>query len=72
MRDWATWSRAAAERPWTVGIEEEVLLLDPRDWSPANRVDDVLAALPAQLVSHVCAETHACVVELRTVSSVIQ
>jgi len=66
MRDWATWSRAAAERPWTVGIEEEVLLLDPRDWSPANRVDDVLAALPAQLVSHVCAETHACVVELRT------
>ena len=43
-----------------------MLLLDPRDWSPANRVDDVLAAPPAQLVSHACAETHACVVELRT------
>jgi carboxylate-amine ligase len=66
MLEWATWSPAAAERPWTVGIEEEVLLLDPGDWSPANRVDDVLAALPPHLVPHACAETHACVVELRT------
>src|SRR3954470_15339479 len=66
MLEWAAWSPAAAERPWTVGIEEEVLLLDPLDWSPANRVEEVLAALPADLVPHMCAETHACVVELRT------
>ncbi|HEY6890030.1 MAG TPA: YbdK family carboxylate-amine ligase [Solirubrobacter sp.] len=66
MLEWAAWSPAAAERPWTVGIEEEVLLLDPHDWSPANRVDDVLAALPSHLSAHACAETHACVVELRT------
>ncbi len=51
-----------AERPWSVGIEEEVLLLDPTDWSVANRIDDVLSAYGPQAA----AETHACVVELRT------
>src|SRR3954463_15560639 len=66
MREWAAWSTVAAERPWTVGMEEGVLPLDALDWSPANRVDDVLASLSPQLVPHVCAETHACVVELRT------
>jgi carboxylate-amine ligase len=63
---WARWNSAAAERPWTVGIEEEAMLLDPRDWSVANRIDDVLAALPPPVVARVAAETHACVVELQT------
>jgi carboxylate-amine ligase len=66
MREWAQWSSAGAARPWTVGLEEEVLLLDPEDWSPANRVGEVLAALPARLVDRFSAETHACVIELRT------
>ena len=56
------WSPAGAEHPWTLGIEEEVLLLDPRDWSAADAIEDVLAAL----TSHVAAETHACVAELKT------
>jgi carboxylate-amine ligase len=64
---WALWSEAAAARPWTVGIEEEVLLLDPGDrWSVANRIDDVLAALPPEISTRASAETHACVIELRT------
>jgi glutamate---cysteine ligase / carboxylate-amine ligase len=64
---WARWSEAAAARPWTVGIEEEVLLLDPGDrWSVANRIDDVLAALPPEVSTRASAETHACVIELRT------
>jgi glutamate---cysteine ligase / carboxylate-amine ligase len=42
------------------------MLLDPFDWSVANRIDEVLAALPPTLRSHASAETHACVVELRT------
>jgi glutamate---cysteine ligase / carboxylate-amine ligase len=64
---WARWSEAAAEHPWTVGIEEEVVLLDPRrDWSVANRIDDVLAALPAEVAARVSPETHACVIELKT------
>jgi glutamate---cysteine ligase / carboxylate-amine ligase len=61
LPEWARWSPAAALRPWTIGVEEEAILLDPRDGSPANRIDDVLAALP-----HAAPETHACVVELRT------
>ncbi len=63
---WARWNPAAAELPWTVGVEEEVMLLDPETWSVANRIDDVLAALPPGLRAHASAETHACVVELRT------
>jgi carboxylate-amine ligase len=42
------------------------MLLDPGDWRLVNRIDDVLAALPPSLAAHAGAETHACVVELRT------
>jgi hypothetical protein len=32
LPEWARWN-ADPERPaWTVGIEEEVMLLDPEDW----------------------------------------
>jgi glutamate---cysteine ligase / carboxylate-amine ligase len=66
LAPWARWSRAGADRPWTVGVEEEVMLLDARRRSVANAIHDVLAALPAQLAGHVSAETHACVLELKT------
>lgn len=52
--------------PWTVGVEEEVMLLHPLTWSVANRIDDALKALPASIARHASAETHACVIELRT------
>jgi carboxylate-amine ligase len=42
------------------------MLLDARTRSIANRIDDVLAALPAELARHASAETHACVLELKT------
>jgi carboxylate-amine ligase len=63
---WARWNTVGAERPWTVGLEEEVMLLEPREWTLANRIDDVLAALPATLAGRASAETHACAVELAT------
>src|SRR5262249_11315750 len=63
---WARWNTAAADRPWTVGVEEEVMLLDERTRAIANRVDEVLAVLPPELAEHASAETHACVVELKT------
>jgi carboxylate-amine ligase len=63
---WARWSGAAAVSPWTIGVEEEVMLLDPRTWSVANRIDEALAALPPSCARHASAETHACVIELRT------
>jgi carboxylate-amine ligase len=63
---WAHWNQSAAERPWTVGIEEEVMLLDRATWSVANRIDDVVTALPSDLAGRVATETHACVIELQT------
>jgi glutamate---cysteine ligase / carboxylate-amine ligase len=66
LPSWARWSAAGAERPWTVGIEEEVMLLKPPRWAPANRIDDVLAHVDPGLREHLAAETHACVIELRT------
>ena len=42
------------------------MLLDPRSWSPANRIDEVLAALPPAAAERASAETHACVIELKT------
>ncbi|MEJ7798642.1 MAG: YbdK family carboxylate-amine ligase [Solirubrobacteraceae bacterium] len=68
-------ARPAATTPWskwrhgseyTLGVEEEVMLLDPRDWSLAPAIDDVLEALPAALRDHVSSETHSSAVELRT------
>ena len=62
-RDWSAWRSSA---PYTVGVEEEVMLLDPRDWSLAQRSDEILPQLPAGLVAHVSAETHQAAVELAT------
>ena len=52
--------------PYTVGIEEEMLVLDPRDWSLAQRTDEVLPRLSASLSPHAAAETHEAAIELAT------
>jgi carboxylate-amine ligase len=59
--EWAEWNPSA---PYSVGIEEEVMLLDPRDWSLAQRIDDVLPALSEELASRATAETHGAALEL--------
>jgi carboxylate-amine ligase len=64
---WAWWNPAGAERPWTVGVEEEVMLLQPPACALANRIDDVLAELPANVRTRATAETHACIVELASI-----
>src|SRR4051794_33474978 len=64
--EWALWSRSGAEAPWTVGIEEEVMLLEPVTWMPASRSDEVLAALSPAIAAHAAAETHGSVIELAT------
>src|SRR3954452_18492538 len=66
LPSWALWSPAAKEQPWTVGVEEEIMLLDPPRWSLANRVGDLRPRLPESLAGSVAAETHACVIELAT------
>jgi carboxylate-amine ligase len=63
--EWAEWN--ADTRPYSVGLEEEVMLLDPqRQWALAQRIDDVLEALPDALAGHVSAETHQAAIELTT------
>jgi carboxylate-amine ligase len=62
-RDWSAWRPST---PYTIGLEEEVMLLDPEDWSLAQRSDDVLPQLPPGLAKHVSAETHQAAIELAT------
>jgi carboxylate-amine ligase len=61
----APWARWQASDPYTVGLEEEVMLLDAEhDWALARRVDEVIPALTPELAAHVSAETQNSVLEL--------
>jgi len=60
---WARWNTSS--EPWTVGIEEEVMLL-AADGAPAWRSEDVLRALPERLAGHTRGETHGLALELAT------
>ena len=62
---WAHWN-GALERRYTVGVEEEVLLLSAADHSLAQSSDHVLARLSSELARHTSPETHASVIELAT------
>jgi carboxylate-amine ligase len=62
---WARWS-SELYQPYTVGLEEEVMLLDPSSWALAQSGDRALSQLSDQLSAHAAAETHACVIELVT------
>ncbi len=62
--DWAVWNRDSD--PWTIGIEEEVMLLDPVTWMPASRSEEAIGALAPEVVAHTSAETHGSAVELAT------
>lgn len=66
---WARWNPvpgAGDEGRYTLGIEEEVMLLDPVSHALSYQSDTVLARLPASLTRHMSLETHAAVVELAT------
>jgi carboxylate-amine ligase len=63
---WADWNPVGREAPWTVGVEEEVMLLDPRAWNLVSRSEAVLAALPDDMRGHMAAETHGSALELAT------
>jgi carboxylate-amine ligase len=66
LPSWAHWKQADAVDHWTVGAEEEIMLLNATDWSLAYRVAEVLPRLPLALADSVTQETHSSVVELRT------
>jgi carboxylate-amine ligase len=64
LPQWARWNGGLHR--YTLGAEEEVMLLRPGDWSLAEISDTVLAGLPNDLSEHVAPETHAGVLELVT------
>jgi glutamate---cysteine ligase / carboxylate-amine ligase len=62
---WARWNGELGER-YTLGVEEELMLLRPDQWVLAQSSDEVLARLSAELSQRMSPETHAAVVELAT------
>jgi glutamate---cysteine ligase / carboxylate-amine ligase len=62
---WARWNRAC-ERRFTIGVEEELMLLSPSDFSLAQSGEKVLRRLSGDLYTHAAPETHASVIELAT------
>jgi carboxylate-amine ligase len=63
---WATWADPHELGPYTVGIEEEVMLLDELTWALAHRIDSVLPRLPHGSTSSFTAETHGSALEIQT------
>ncbi|MBV9366535.1 MAG: YbdK family carboxylate-amine ligase [Solirubrobacterales bacterium] len=49
-----------------MGIEEEIMLLDPATWELTQRADEVLSHAHHQLAGRCAAETHEAALELRT------
>lgn len=64
LPSWACW--ADHDRSLTVGVEEEVMLLDPVSWSLAQAIDELMPRLPSSAVDRVRPETHAAAAELGT------
>lgn len=62
---WAAWAEPHELGPYTVGIEEEVMLLDEVSWALAHRIDSVLPRLLGRDASFT-AETHGSALEIQT------
>ncbi len=63
-RSWAQWHHDTAA--YSVGVEDEAMLLDAGTHALAHQADTVLDGLSEALRAKACLETHACVIELRT------
>lgn len=65
MPEWARW-RQAGDSAYSLGVEEELMLLDGEDLSLANRVEAVMPRLPRTVVRLADSETHNSALELTT------
>jgi carboxylate-amine ligase len=65
LPSWASWDGSIG-RPYTLGVEEELMLLRAQDRSLGESNDWVLTRLPPRLSEHASPETHAAVIELTT------
>ncbi|WP_210495171.1 YbdK family carboxylate-amine ligase [Patulibacter sp. SYSU D01012] len=64
--DWAAWPERSRAASFTLGVEEELMLLSPGGWNLAQAADEVLPRLPEDLRTKVCPETHAAALEIET------
>jgi carboxylate-amine ligase len=63
---WSSWAEPHELGAYTVGIEEEVMLLDQLTWALAHRIDSVLPRLPHGRTASFTAETHGSALEIQT------
>jgi carboxylate-amine ligase len=63
LPDWARWNPS---EPYSIGIEEEVMILHPGDCSLAEHTERALESLRGDLPGRASAETHEAVIELAT------
>jgi carboxylate-amine ligase len=63
--EWARWAADGASE-WTLGVEEEVMLLHPGSWSLAQAIDDVLPHCTPADRTRMSSETHSAAIELNT------
>jgi glutamate---cysteine ligase / carboxylate-amine ligase len=63
---WSQWKGRPRDQQYTVGIEEEAMLLDPDGWTLAHRSDAVLDAMDPAAARHATCETHRSALELAT------
>lgn len=64
-QSWARWNPGLGRR-YTIGVEEEVMLVRMADHVPADSSEFVLRRLPEELAGHASPETHSSVIELAT------
>ncbi len=63
---WATWPVRPDAPAWTIGVEEEVMLVAPPGYNLAQAIDEVIPRLPVDVAHFFHRETHAAAVELST------
>jgi len=63
---WAAWAADPKRPGFTVGIEEEVMLLEPGSFALAQAIHEVLDGMPDALEEGITSETHSAAVELGT------
>jgi carboxylate-amine ligase len=62
---WSEW-RPHPSAEYTLGVEEEVMLVHPEGWALAHQIDRVITSLPDDFRRQVTAETHMSTLELAT------
>lgn len=63
---WANWPVRPGAPSWTIGVEEEVMLVAPPGYNLAQAIDEVIPRLPAEVAPQFHRETHAAAVEIAT------